>query len=227
VRCLSATLILGLVVGCADTQPENFDVLPRPPPDGWGQLRIVHVAQDLGTVDVYLREVTEPLLTSLAIGFAQGFVEIAARDYTIDLRQAAASPHAETLASLDFSMVSRARVTLVMASSDPASWVLFDDDLARIDLGALRLVNATSSGELSFDFGADGSNEVTGLAAGAVGRATLANLAPTTLSVTADGGAQTYALPARPSTGDVVIIGADTTTLMLTYSFSIDALSPP
>ncbi len=221
-----AALVLALVAAaCGQPEPQNYDVLPRPPPDDWAQLRVLHVAAGQPSLDVYLRDTTEAVLASLSEGFAQGFIEIAARDYTIDLRLAAASRNSEARASYDLSLASRERATLVIYGD--TLFLRFTDDLARVDLGAMRVVNATTTGAVSFDFGADGSNEVVDLAAGEVGRATLPDLSPTVVSVSADAGAQAYSLPRRPAEGDVVIVVADSMTLMLTYSFSVTKLAPP
>ncbi len=221
-------LVLVFAAACSDTEPANYDVLPRPPPEGWAQLRLLHVMADALPLDVYLRDTTEPVLSSLAYGFAQGFVEIAARSYTVDLRLAAASPNAEVLSSFELSLSSRERVTVVLAgSAESLAVVRFTDDLARVALGAMRLVNATTTGPVSFDLEADGTEELADLPVGSVGRATSASLEPIQMSVIGDGGMQVYALPARPAEGDVVIVAADATTLMLTYSFSVTELGPP
>ena len=220
--------VLVATAACSATEPTNYDVLPRPPPDGWAQLRVLHVMADGPALDVYLRDTTEAVLSSLAQGFAQGFIEIAARDYTVDLRLAAASPNAEVLSTFALTLASRERVTVVLSGTTEAMNVIrFADDLARVTPGALRVVNATTTGPVSFDLAADGSDELSQLAVNGVGRATSPDLAPIALSVTADTGSQVYALPARPSEGDVVLVAADATTLMLTYSFTVTELAPP
>ncbi len=221
-------LLVLAAAACTETEPTNYDVLPRPPPEGWAQIRVLHVIADAPALDVYLRDTVEPVLSSLGHGFAQGFLELAARDYTVDLRLGAASPNSEVMSSFDLTLGSRERVTLVLSgSAEAVSYVRFADDLARVSAGALRLVNATTTGPVSFDLGADGSDELAQLEVGGVGRATSPDLTPIALSVSADGGAQIYELPARPLEGDVVIVAADATTLMLTYSFSVAELAPP
>lgn len=214
-----------MAAACGEPERQNYDVLPRPPPDDWAQLRVLNVAAGVPALDVYLRDTTQPVLASLAEGFAQGFIEVAARDYTIDLRLAAASPNAEVRNSYDISLASRERVTLVLYGD--MQFLRFTDDLARVDVGAMRVVNATTTGPVSFDLNADGTVEVAGLASGEVGRATLPGLDAALLSVAADAGAQTYQLPPRPVDGTVVIVVADSMTLMLTYSFSVTKLAPP
>ncbi|MEZ0310152.1 MAG: DUF4397 domain-containing protein [Myxococcota bacterium] len=221
-------LLVLAATACTETEPTNYDVLPPPPPDGWAQLRLLHVMADTPALDVYLRETRDPVLSSLGHGFAQGFIEVAARSYTVDLRLAAASPNSEVMSSFEITLASRERVTVVLAGTAEALMpVRFADDLARVALGALRLVNATSSGPVSFDLGADGSDELAQLEVGGVGRATSPDLSAVALSVAADSGAQVYQVPARPSEGDVVIVAADAATLMLTYSFSVTELAPP
>ena len=221
-------LLVLAATACSETEPTNYDVLPRPPPEGWAQLRILHVMADAPALDVYLRDTVEPVLTSLGHGFAQGFLEVAARDYTVDLRLGAASPNSEVMSSFDLTLASRERVTVVLSgSAEAVSHVRFADDLARVSPGALRLVNATTTGPVSFDLGADGSDELAQLEVGGVGRATSPGVEPILLSVSANEGSQVYEMPARPLDGDVVIVAADATTAMLTYSFSVTELAPP
>lgn len=221
-RLLPAVLLV-FVAACGKGVPTNFNVLPSPPPDGWAQLRVLHMASDLAPVDLYFRDVSEAMLTDLTEGFAQGFVEVAAQDYTVDLRPAGAALNTEPTVSFDISLASKERVTIVLI--DGNGTVRLTDDLARIDAGALRVVNASST-PLSFDFGADG-NTVTDLPSGESARATLTSTARAVMTVSNAGGAQAYVLPERPPLGDVLVVASDTTTIMLTYSFTVTVLEAP
>ena len=116
--CLVAVVLAA--AACTQTEPTNYDVLPRPPPEGWAQLRILHVMADTPSLDVYLRDTTDPVFTSLGHGFAQGFIEVAARTYSIDLRLGPASPNSEVMSSFDVTLASRERVTVVLAGTGEA-----------------------------------------------------------------------------------------------------------
>ena len=171
-------------------------------------------------VDVYTSNVSDPLLTDLGYGLAQGFVEIAAEDYTVQLRPAGESLDNAPIFSQDITLPSKVRKTLVLADEGGVlQFIELVDDLGRVDPGSLQVANAGSA-NATLDFGSDGSAELTDLAPNSSGRATTPDLDPTTVTVNGT----TYGLPARPVQGDVVIVLTDTDVMLLTYSFTVQTL---
>jgi hypothetical protein len=213
------------VVGCGAYRidPADYRVVPRPPPTGYAQVRFVN-AITAYPPDIYLRDVTPALISNLGFGNAEGYFELAAQPYTLDVRVGGTSRSGDPVYTQNVALADRSRSTMFYCDG-PAFYPL-DGDLSRVDPGLLKVFNA-SPYAVSFDFGADGSFEVSDLAPFADARATLPTLAETRLTVTADGDPvrENVELPERPVEGDIVIaVMPDATVKLLTYSFVVDDL---
>lgn len=223
-RALAVVLALS-AVGCGayKIDPADYEVVPRLPPSGYAQVRIFN-ANSAYPGDFYLRDVTPALAENVGYGQAQGYFELAAQPYAIDVRVGGTSDSSAVQYSQEVTLDDRSRSTLFYVDG-PAFYALAGD-LARVDPGLLKVFNASASA-VAFDFASDGSVEIDGLAQYADARATLPSLAQTTLTVTADGTTilDNAELPERPADGDIVIaVMPDLSVQLLTYSFVVTTL---
>jgi hypothetical protein len=89
-----AIALMGLFIGCSDD--DETPNTPNSPDMGEGaMLRVVHASPNAPAVDVYVKGVSTPLFSDAAYGATTGYTEVAAGDYTIELR-GAGSPATST-----------------------------------------------------------------------------------------------------------------------------------
>ncbi|MBC7793228.1 MAG: DUF4397 domain-containing protein [Clostridia bacterium] len=224
-KAIVSTALFVSALGCGSSRlmTEDFRVVPRDPPTGYGQVRFFN-AITAYPPDIYIRDVQRPLIENLGYGFAEGYLELAAQPYALDVRPSGTSANNAPTYSQDVTLASQSRSTLFYV--DSPRFYAVAGDLNRVDPGVLVVFNASAS-TLSFDFGADGSTEIPALAQFADARATLPTLQRYPVTVKADGDEILSAvqIPARPEIGDVVIVVMpDLTVKLLTYSFVVDDL---
>lgn len=220
-----ALCVIALALGCDSYRidPEDFRRVPRPPPAGYAQVRFFN-ALTAYPPDIYLRDVQSSLAENIGFGKAQGYFELAAQPYALDVRPGGTSDRNAPVYSETVELTERTRSTLFYVS--PPKFYALSGDLQRVDPGLLKVFNASASA-VSIDFGSDGSYEVSGLAQFADARATLPTVLETRLTVMADADVilESAVLPERPDIGDVVIVVMpDYGVKLLTYSFVVEDL---
>jgi hypothetical protein len=172
---IAAMGAMGLVAaGC-----DEDDGFVRPPPtepteEGTASLRVAHSSADAPAVDVYVAGVGDPLIRDLSYGEVSGYIDVAARTYTIEVRQAGADPASDPVFISDpVGMAQNTEVTIVAAGllagpADAAFRLLplvetFSPPAAGEAL--IRVVHAGADAPaVALDLGDDGSAEITALA---------------------------------------------------------------